>query len=125
MKNKTSCCKSYFATAFFILTRRLSFAYCSLIVRHILGCASSPTFLRSSFAHRSVKVRANGQINLGVNSLCILLMFSLNLVRVGFRLDLIGCPQGRSGMPQVGSLLHNCRKSFCRLKVASRLNHRL
>ena len=61
---------------------RLFFAYCSLIVR-------------SSFAYRSVKVRANGQINLGVNSLCILLMFSLGLVRVGFRLDLIGCPQGR------------------------------
>ncbi|WP_232305104.1 hypothetical protein, partial [Capnocytophaga sp. oral taxon 332] len=29
----------------------------SLILRHILGCASSPTFLRSSFAEPSLKVR--------------------------------------------------------------------
>ncbi|WP_454986021.1 hypothetical protein [Capnocytophaga bilenii] len=29
---------------------RSSFAYPSLILRHILGCASSPTFLRSRFA---------------------------------------------------------------------------
>ena len=42
--------------------------YCSVILRHILGCASSPTFLRcephrlfilrSSFAHPSLKVRS-------------------------------------------------------------------
>ncbi|WP_454985755.1 hypothetical protein [Capnocytophaga bilenii] len=29
----------------------------SLILRHILGCASSPTFLRLSFAQGSLKVR--------------------------------------------------------------------
>ena len=61
---------------------RLLFAYCSLIVRLL-------------FAHRSVRVGTNGQIDLLANSLCISLMFSLNLVRVGFRLDLIDCPQGR------------------------------
>ena len=81
-------------------------AVANLILRQPLFITISPTFLRSSFAHhslivrslfayRSVKVRANGQINLGVNSLCILLVFSLGLVRVGFRLDLKGCPQGR------------------------------
>ena len=32
------------------LILRSSFAYPSLILRHILGCASSPTFLRSRFA---------------------------------------------------------------------------
>ena len=93
MKNKKGCRKSYFATAFFILTRRFSFAYRSLIVRS--SFAHHSLIVRSLFAYRSVKVRANGQINLGVNSLCILLMFSLGLVRVGFRLDLIDCPQGR------------------------------
>ncbi|WP_454986810.1 hypothetical protein [Capnocytophaga bilenii] len=34
---------------------RSSFAQPSLIVRHILGCASSPTFLRSSFAEGMVE----------------------------------------------------------------------
>ena len=27
------------------------------VLRHILGCASSPTFVRLSFAHRSLNVR--------------------------------------------------------------------
>ena len=31
------------------LAHRLSFVYPSLILRHILGCASSPTFLRLSY----------------------------------------------------------------------------
>ena len=39
------------------LNLRSSFAQGSLILRHILGCASSPTFLRSSFAQGSVRVR--------------------------------------------------------------------
>ena len=38
---------------------RSSFAEGSLILRHILSCASSPTFLRSSFAHPSLKVRSS------------------------------------------------------------------
>ena len=36
------------------LILRLSFAYPSLNLRHILGCASSPTFLRSTFAQGSL-----------------------------------------------------------------------
>lgn len=74
-------CDSFFYTISPTFLRSL-FAYRSLIVR-------------SSFAHRSVRVGANWQIGLLANSLCILLMFSLGLVRVGFRLDLIDCPQGR------------------------------
>jgi len=35
----------------------LSFAQGSLILRHILGCASSPTFLRLSFAQGSLILR--------------------------------------------------------------------
>ena len=85
-------CDSFFYTNLPTFLRSL-FAYCSLIVRLLFAHRS--LIVRLSFAHCSVKVRANGQINLGVNSLCILLMFSLGLVRVGFRLDLIDCPQGR------------------------------
>ena len=89
---------------FFILSRRLSFAYCSLIIRLLFAhhslivrllFAHRSLIVRSSFAHRSVRVRANWQIDLLANSLCILLMFSLGLVHVGFRLDLKGCPQGQ------------------------------
>jgi len=36
--------------AYLSLIYRLSIAYLSLIYRHILGCASSPTFLRLRFA---------------------------------------------------------------------------
>ena len=72
---------------------RSSFAHRSLIIRLLFAHRS--LIVRSSFAYRSVRVGANGQIDLLANSLCILLMFSLNLVRVGFRLDLISCPQGR------------------------------
>ena len=30
---------------------------CAFILRHILGCASSPTFLRLSFAYPSLNLR--------------------------------------------------------------------
>ena len=46
-----------FKTVLSYYPRCLSFAQPSLILRHILGCASSPTFLRLSFAYPSLILR--------------------------------------------------------------------
>jgi len=45
------------STPYLPLIYPLSTPYLSLILRHILGCASSPTFLRLSFAQGSLILR--------------------------------------------------------------------
>ena len=49
-EKRAICVKKLYSSLIF----RLFFAYLSLILRHILGCASSPTFLRLSIPYLSL-----------------------------------------------------------------------